>query len=73
MLKGTPSAMTFAGQNAVVDSARVAANMDAMAMALANARRRTRRGKNLPLEQAVGLDPGGHQDQYHRVPKTWPV
>jgi hypothetical protein len=37
MLKGTPSAMTFAGQNAVVDSARVAANMDAMAMALANA------------------------------------
>ena len=35
MVKSTP-AMTFAAQNAAVDSARVQANMDAMAMQLAN-------------------------------------
>jgi hypothetical protein len=35
MVKSTP-AMTFAGQNAAIDSARVQANMDAMAMQLAN-------------------------------------
>jgi hypothetical protein len=36
MLKGTPSAMSFSAQTAVVDSARVGANLDAMAMRLAN-------------------------------------
>ena len=37
MMKSTPTTMTFAAENAVVDAARVAANMDAMAMSLANA------------------------------------
>jgi hypothetical protein len=36
MLKNTPSSMTFATQTAAVDSARVAANLDAMAMRLAD-------------------------------------
>jgi hypothetical protein len=36
-MKSAPSAMTFAAENAVVDTARVHANMDAMAMQLANA------------------------------------
>ena len=35
MMKSKPTSMTFAAQNAVVDAARVAANMDAMAMQLA--------------------------------------
>jgi hypothetical protein len=37
MVKSTPPAMAFTEQNGVVDSARVAANLDAMAMRLANA------------------------------------
>ena len=36
MMKSTPTAMTFAAENAAVDSARLQANMDAMAMSLAN-------------------------------------
>jgi hypothetical protein len=36
MMKSTPAQTTFAAENAAVDSARVQANMDAMAMQLAN-------------------------------------
>lgn len=36
MMNNKPSSMAFSTQNAAVNSARVAANMDAMAMALAN-------------------------------------
>jgi hypothetical protein len=36
MMKSTPANMTFALENAAVDSARLQANMDAMAMQLAN-------------------------------------
>jgi uncharacterized membrane protein YgcG len=36
MMKGTPTAMSFVAENAVVNSAQVQANMDAMAMQLAN-------------------------------------
>jgi hypothetical protein len=36
MMKSTPTTMSFATQNAAVDAARVAANMDAMAMKLAD-------------------------------------
>ena len=36
MVKSTPASMTFSAQTAVVDSARVATNLDAMAMRLAN-------------------------------------
>jgi hypothetical protein len=36
MVKNTPASMTFAAQTSAVDSARVAANLDAMAMRLAN-------------------------------------
>jgi hypothetical protein len=37
MVKGTPTSTTFAAQTSAVESARVAANLDAMAMRLANA------------------------------------
>jgi len=36
MMKTTPTAMTFAAQNTAIDTARLQANMDAMAMQLAN-------------------------------------
>ena len=36
MMKSTPASITFAAQNAAVDAGRVQANMDAMAMQLAN-------------------------------------
>jgi len=36
MMKSTPTAMSFAAENAVVNTAQVQANMDAMAMQLAN-------------------------------------
>jgi len=36
MMKNQPTSMTFANENAAIDSARVQANMDAMAMQLAN-------------------------------------
>jgi hypothetical protein len=36
MMKNQPASMTFANENAAIDSARVQANMDAMAMQLAN-------------------------------------
>jgi hypothetical protein len=37
MMKSVPTVMTFAAENAAVDSVRLQANMDAMAMQLANA------------------------------------
>ncbi len=37
MMKNTPASMSFAAENAAVDACRVQANMDAMAMQLANA------------------------------------
>lgn len=37
MMKSKPTSMTFSAENAVVDSARVSANLDAMAMQLAKA------------------------------------
>jgi hypothetical protein len=36
MITGTPTSMTFENENVVIDSARVHANMDAMAMQLAD-------------------------------------